>query len=120
MNINDACAPGNPSKWEGQAEISKGCQEFMNINDACAAEIERSCSGMAYSDDTLVCLTQWTAADSLSSECAAALPKKEEEKDSEVDKEKEAWRAKRKAAREAAQAMMEKEKENEGKKKKKA
>merc|ERR1719499_889560 len=98
----------DPSKWEGQAEISQGCKDFMAINDACEAEIERACSGMAYSDDTMVCLTQWTSADSLSAGCAAALPQKEAVSMAEVDKEKEAWRAKRKAARQAAQDALEK------------
>mmetsp|Transcript_9998 Transcript_9998/g.24920 ORF Transcript_9998/g.24920 Transcript_9998/m.24920 type:complete len:183 (-) Transcript_9998:99-647(-) len=110
----------NPSKWEGKMEISTGCQDFMALNDACAAELDAHCSGMAYSDDTLVCLTQWTSPDNLGAACAAALPKKEAEVDAEVDKEKEAWRAKRKAAREAAQNMMEKEKDSGKKKKKKS
>mmetsp|Transcript_78089 Transcript_78089/g.242110 ORF Transcript_78089/g.242110 Transcript_78089/m.242110 type:complete len:167 (-) Transcript_78089:111-611(-) len=100
----------DPSKWESTAEISSGCKAFMAINDACFEELERSCSGMAYSDDTLVCLTQWTSADTLSDGCKAALPKKEEEKgDDKVDKEKEAWRAQRRAARQAAKDMMDNE-----------
>merc|ERR1719411_2295347 len=71
----------DPSKHETKTEVSEGCLAFIKINDACTAEIERSCSGMAYSDDTMVCLTQWTPADTLSPECAGALPKKEEEED---------------------------------------
>merc|ERR1719198_2395811 len=105
----------DPSKHETKTEISAGCKDFMAINDACADEIERSCSGMAYSDDTMVCLTQWTRAEDLSAGCAAALPKKEEEQDAEVDKEKEAWRAKRKKARQDAADMMQKE-QDKGKK----
>merc|ERR1711920_753325 len=96
----------DPSKHESNIEISEGCKAFMALNDACTAEIEKSCSGMAYTDDTLMCLTQWTSASDLSPECAAALPKKEEENTEEVDQEKAAWRAKRKAAREASMNMM--------------
>merc|ERR1740138_251377 len=99
----------DPSKHESTVEISDGCKAFMAINDACTAEIEKGCSGMEYTDDTMVCLTQWTSADSLSPECAAALPKKEDESEEKVDKEKEAWRAKRKAARQASMDMMDKE-----------
>merc|ERR1719222_1064228 len=68
----------DPSKHETKTEVSEGCKAFIALNDACAADIEKSCAGMAYSDDTMVCLTQWTSASDLSSECAAALPKKEE------------------------------------------
>mmetsp|Transcript_66039 Transcript_66039/g.153406 ORF Transcript_66039/g.153406 Transcript_66039/m.153406 type:complete len:170 (-) Transcript_66039:67-576(-) len=99
----------DPSRHESKIEISEGCKAFMALNDACSKEIERSCSGMAYSDDTIVCLTQWTQASDLSEECSAALPKKEEEQDAAVDSEKEAWRQKRKAARKAATAMLEEE-----------
>eukprot|EP00429_Kryptoperidinium_foliaceum_P047831 CAMPEP_0176107074 /NCGR_PEP_ID=MMETSP0120_2-20121206/53734_1 /TAXON_ID=160619 /ORGANISM="Kryptoperidinium foliaceum, Strain CCMP 1326" /LENGTH=165 /DNA_ID=CAMNT_0017441201 /DNA_START=60 /DNA_END=557 /DNA_ORIENTATION=+ len=109
----------DPSKWESKMEISAACKEFMAINDACAAEIEGSCSGMAYSDDTMVCLTQWTAQDTLSAGCAAALPKKEDKEDAAVDAEKKAWREKRKKARKDAQDMMEKEKKKDEKKEKK-
>merc|ERR1719367_869570 len=107
----------DPAKHENQIEISEGCRAFMSLNDACAEEIKNSCSGMAYSDDTIVCLTQWTAASDLSEKCREALPKKEEEKDTAVDKEKEAWRNKRKAARQAAADMLEKEKEKPKKRK---
>mmetsp|Transcript_10640 Transcript_10640/g.15954 ORF Transcript_10640/g.15954 Transcript_10640/m.15954 type:complete len:170 (-) Transcript_10640:122-631(-) len=110
----------DPSKWEvreAEGEISEGCKQFMALNDACAEELERSCSGMAYSDDTLVCLTQWTAQDTLGSACKDQLPKKEAESSEEVDKEKEEWRRKRKAARQAAQDMMDKEKGQDSKKK---
>merc|ERR1719333_1186471 len=100
----------DPSKHETPTEISEGCKAFMALNDACAAEIEKSCSGMVYSDDTIVCLTQWTQASDLSAECAAALPKKEEEDPAKVDAEKAAWRAKRKAAREESMNMMDNEK----------
>merc|ERR1719245_2742709 len=76
-----------------KTEVSEGCLAFIKINDACTAEIERSCSGMAYSDDTMVCLTQWTRAEDLSPECAAALPQKAKEEDEVVDKEEEEGRA---------------------------
>mmetsp|Transcript_63153 Transcript_63153/g.175096 ORF Transcript_63153/g.175096 Transcript_63153/m.175096 type:complete len:165 (-) Transcript_63153:124-618(-) len=110
----------DPSRHETKVEISEGCKAFMALNDACAEEIERSCSGMAYSDDTIVCLTQWTQASDLSEKCKAALPKKEEEeKDAAVDAEKEAWRQKRKAARQAAADMLEKE-QGDGKKRRRA
>mmetsp|Transcript_30020 Transcript_30020/g.68156 ORF Transcript_30020/g.68156 Transcript_30020/m.68156 type:complete len:169 (+) Transcript_30020:86-592(+) len=101
----------DPSKHETKTEISDGCLAFIKINEACTAEIERSCSGMAFTDDTMVCLTQWTQAADLSPECSAALPQKAKEDDEVVDKEKEEWRRKRKAARRAATDMMDKEKE---------
>mmetsp|Transcript_10682 Transcript_10682/g.24314 ORF Transcript_10682/g.24314 Transcript_10682/m.24314 type:complete len:168 (+) Transcript_10682:49-552(+) len=105
------------TKHESPIEISAGCKAFIELNDKCAAEIDKFCSGMAYNDDTLVCLTQWTQQSDLSADCVAALPKKEEETDAEVDKEKAEWRRKRKEARQSAQDMMQDEKDG-GKKRK--
>merc|ERR1719408_600151 len=77
----------DPSKHETKTEISDGCKSFIQINDACASDIESKCSGAgAYNDDTMVCLTQWTQEADLSAECVAALPKKEV-KEEVVDKE---------------------------------
>merc|ERR1719428_1785213 len=106
------------SKHETPTTISDGCVEFMKTNDACAKEIEDKCQGMFYSDDTMVCLTQWTSPADLSAECAATLPKKEEES-AEVDESKKEWRAKRKKARSDSIKMMEEEKGGSTKKKKK-
>ena len=43
--------------------------------------LAQACSGNAYNDDTMLCLTQWTSPAQLSEGCKAALPKKEEKKD---------------------------------------
>jgi hypothetical protein len=101
----------NPAKWEKDAaglDISAGCKDFMALHEKCAGDIEKSCSGMHFSDDTLICLTQWTTPDRLDAACAAALPKKED-KEEKVDPEKEAWRAKRKKERQASIDQMKKE-----------
>merc|ERR1719473_2426632 len=97
------------TKHETPTTISDGCASFMKTNDACATEIETKCQGMFYSDDTMVCLTQWTQAADLSAECADTLPKKEEES-AEVDESKKEWRAKRKKARTDSINMMDAEK----------
>ncbi|CAK9099368.1 Hypothetical protein SCF082_LOCUS46536 [Durusdinium trenchii] len=111
---------GNPRELEpGEKplELSAGCKDFIKTNLACDSEIENFCQGMFFHGDTMTCLTQWTSASDLSTECAGTLPKKAEE-DEEVDAEKEAWRAKKKAARKAAMDAIEKEKGGEKKKKK--
>merc|ERR1719197_535198 len=108
----------DPSKHEEKVELSAECASFVALHDACAEEIDSACSGNAYNDDTMLCLTQWTSPAQLSDACKAALPKKAEEKDEEVDAEKAAWRAQRKAAREAAANQMKKEQKKEEKAKK--
>merc|ERR1712118_189464 len=116
----------NPSKWEKGAEgteISAGCKDFMALRDSCAEDIEKHCSGMHFSVDTMICLTQWTSPDRLDAACAAALPKKDEEKEEKVDPEKEAGRAKRRKEREASMEQMKKEEKKakkDAKKKKKS
>merc|ERR1719159_1810744 len=116
----------NPAKWEKDAaglDISAGCKDFMALHEKCAGDIEKSCSGMHFSDDTMICLTQWTTPDRLDAACAAALPKKDTEKEEKVDPEKEAWRAKRRKEREASMEQMKKEEKKakkDSKKKKKS
>jgi len=93
------------SKHEAPITISSGCEAFIKTNDACSKEIEEKCQGMFYSDDTMVCLTQWTRPEDLGADCVATLPKKEEESE-EVDESKKEWRAKRKAERTRAMKAM--------------
>jgi len=116
-----ACFKEFMKKEPGRAsEISQSCLDFVAINDACSSEIEKHCSGNAYTDDTILCLSEWTRSDDLSAECAAKLPKKAaKEENAQVDKEKEEWRRKRKAARQASMDMMDKEKAKTDKKEKK-
>lgn len=94
-------------------ELSSECTDFIALSTACADEIENLCDGAFFTDDTVVCLTQWVSDTQLSERCQGvlewAVPKDEEEDGdgptdelgmSEKDRqEKEEWRAKRRAAR---------------------
>merc|ERR1712224_444095 len=95
----------------------------MTLHDThCKDEILKHCNGdgQAFSDDTMLCLTQWTSESNLGESCKNALPKKEAaEDDAKVDAEKAAWRAKRKAERQAAMDQIKREEKAEKKKKKK-
>jgi hypothetical protein len=58
-----------------KSEISSGCSSYIALLDSCRADIDEHCAGKEYTNDAIVCLTEWTKVP-LSSECAAALPKK--------------------------------------------
>ena len=59
-----------------QSEISSVCSSYIALLDACRADIDEHCAGKEYTNDAIVCLTEWTKVP-LSSQCTAALPKKE-------------------------------------------
>jgi len=98
---------------EKPTEISSTCTDFMALNKACGEDIEKFCDGAFFSDDTIICLTQWTEKENLSPRCQGvlswAVPQKEESEEeavtdelgmSEKDyEEKKEWQAKRKAVR---------------------
>lgn len=98
---------------DNPTELSSDCTDFIALSVACADEIENLCDGAFFTDDTVLCLTQWVSPTQLSERCAGviswAVPKDEDEEDdgptdelgmSEKDRqEKEEWRAKRRAAR---------------------
>merc|ERR1719482_60233 len=71
----------DPSKHEEKVTLSAECSSFVALHDACAEEIDSACSGNAYNDDTMLCLTQWTSPAQLSDGCKAAQPKKEEKEE---------------------------------------
>jgi hypothetical protein len=108
------------NEHENPTEISSACTDFMALNKACAEDIEKFCDGAFFSDDTIICLTQWTEQENLSPRCQSvmewAVPKKEEAEEEVVTdelgmsdqdrEEKEEWRAKRKAVRDEAIGRM--------------
>merc|ERR1712032_397833 len=112
---------GNPRELEpGEKpmELSDDCKSFININEACDADIAEHCQGMYFHGDTMMCLTTWTKPEMLSAGCSAALPKKKDD-DEEIDAEKAAWRAQRKAVRDQAKKDIKKEQDKQEKAKKK-
>lgn len=98
---------------DSPTEISSGCTDFIALNKACGEDIENSCDGNYFHDDTILCLSKWVQKDNLTPKCQGvlswAVPDAEEDGDkvvtdelglSEEDhKEKQEWMAKRKAAR---------------------
>lgn len=107
----------DPKEHEKETEISSGCTDFIALNGACTEDIEKFCDGAAFSDDTILCLTQWTEPESLSARCRGviswAVPQDEAEEEEEGEEpdagmsdqdkeEKKEWQAKRKAVRDEA------------------
>lgn len=95
--------------------ISSECTDYIAIHTACAESIDSHCEEAHFTDDTILCLTQWTSPSSLVETCRNvlkwAVPQADDEEGtedgptdelgmSEKDyKEKKEWQAKRKAAR---------------------
>mmetsp|Transcript_29059 Transcript_29059/g.89930 ORF Transcript_29059/g.89930 Transcript_29059/m.89930 type:complete len:175 (+) Transcript_29059:710-1234(+) len=93
----------DPSKHEAATDISAGCQDFIALHTTCSAEFAGgTCGGSAFTDDALLCLTNWMNPADVSADCTAALPAKEEKIEVEVDEATLLKRAKRKRAREKA------------------
>mmetsp|Transcript_859 Transcript_859/g.2530 ORF Transcript_859/g.2530 Transcript_859/m.2530 type:complete len:174 (+) Transcript_859:182-703(+) len=93
----------DPAKHEATTELSEECKGFIALHKTCEAEFAGgTCGGSAFTDDAVLCLTSWMNPADLSSECAAALPAKEEKVEAEVDEATLLKRAKRKRAREKA------------------
>jgi len=104
----------DPSQHEQVTDISDECTDFIALNVACGADIDKFCDEALFSEDTTVCLTQWTEPGDLSGKCrgvlAWAVPAADVDGDeegptdelgmSEKDKEeKREWQAQRRAAR---------------------
>merc|ERR1719420_2348364 len=106
----------DPEQHQSQTTISSECTDFIALNQACEGDIEKFCDESYYSEDTVLCLTEWTRMDDLSPKCKTvvkwAAPKSEEGDDSgeggeeddsgmsETEKqEKKEWHEKRKANR---------------------
>jgi len=110
----------DPEQHSSPTELSSECTDFMALNKACKDEIAKLCDEAFFSDDTILCLTQWHQPDELGEKCQKvikwAVPKSDDEgEDGEGEgptdelgmtekekEEKEEWRAKRKENREAA------------------
>ena len=84
------CLAGLPS-------LSDECKKWTTIHDACLdvlkSECKTRCGGEPchYRDDAVACLTEWTAADKITKECAAVLPERkvvEEEVESDAKKKR--------------------------------
>jgi hypothetical protein len=106
-----------PAKHEEKVEISAACKDFMQLHETCTAEFAGgTCGGVAFTEDALLCLTSWMNPKDLSEACTAALPKKEEAKEEEVDEATLLKRAKRKHARNKAAEQVRKLNEKNDKK----
>jgi hypothetical protein len=68
--------------------VSSDCQAFINMQDACKDDIDTHCAGKEYTGDLLVCLSEWTKPDELTSACLESIPKKEQKARVMSDKEK--------------------------------
>jgi len=66
------------------------CHDFITLHNVCRVEIDTHCEGKEYTGDVLPCLTEWTSADLISSECKALFPVKppKAEKRKKTKKEK--------------------------------
>eukprot|EP00928_Gymnodinium_smaydae_P065654 TRINITY_DN48758_c1_g1_i1.p1 TRINITY_DN48758_c1_g1~~TRINITY_DN48758_c1_g1_i1.p1 ORF type:complete len:286 (-),score=76.03 TRINITY_DN48758_c1_g1_i1:56-913(-) len=98
-------------------EITSECTDFIAVHRACSEEIENSCDEAYFTDDTLLCLTQWIGDSQRSEKCSSVLawaaPQHDEEAAdegptdelgmSEKDhQEKLEWQKERKKVRDAA------------------
>merc|ERR1740130_2376178 len=81
------------------SELSADCKEWVGLHEACSKDLDTFCSGMAYTNDAHLCITQWTQPHDLSDECKAALPAEEEVEKEDVDDEDVAQEKKRKNRR---------------------
>lgn len=112
------------SEHEAPTSISSECTDFIALNIACEKDLAKFCDSAFFSDDTVLCLTEWTDQHSLSPTCSGvmkwALPHKEDDGGpgptdelglSEQDyADKRAWQAQRKAERGAAIEKMREQK----------
>lgn len=122
----------DPEQHQTETTISSGCSDFIALNQACEGDIEKFCDESYFSEDTVLCLTEWTRMDDLSAKCKTvvkwAAPGKDDEGEgeggeeedtmSETEKaEKKAWHEKRKANRADAVELRRKEEEKEAERK---
>jgi len=108
------------SEHDRPTVISSDCTDFIALNVACKDDIAKFCDDNHFSDDTILCLMEWTDQRDLTTKCSGvmkwAIPEKVGEAKKAVtdelglsDKdyaEKREWQAKRKAEREAAIGRM--------------
>lgn len=81
------------------------CVDYMRIHDACRNDINKLCSGMAYTADLLPCLTEWNTPDKLDADCVASFPKKKEKKTKKLTDEQKKKADKRRKTRNKAAKM---------------
>lgn len=90
----------DPTKHEAEIEISADCQAFLDLMTKCDVNLASgTCSGTAYTDDAILCLTQWLNKADLTEECKSALPEEKKAEERVLDEEALAKRARRKRAR---------------------
>lgn len=90
----------DPTKHEAKTEISAECQAFLDLMNRCDENLASgTCSGTAYTDDAILCLTQWLNKADLTEECKSALPEEKKSEEPVLDEETLAKRARRKRAR---------------------
>lgn len=61
--------------------ITKECQSFISLHDACKDDIDLHCNGKEYTGDLLPCLTEWINPEIISEQCKELFPPKAEKKD---------------------------------------
>jgi len=85
--------------------LDQSCIDYMRVHDACRNDINKLCSGMAYTADLLPCLTEWTTPDKLDADCVASFPKKKEKKTKTLTDEQKKKADKRRKTRNKAAKM---------------
>lgn len=104
--------------------ISSECTDFIALNVACSDDISKFCDDGFFTDDTVLCLSEWTPRENLGTKCAKvvqwAAPGKEGEGPTDElglsaqdYEEKRKWQADRKASRGAAIEKMRGDKKEE-------
>lgn len=58
-----------------RAKLDDGCKIYTEVNEVCASALARCGDGIAWSPDALLCVTTWTKAIDLSSDCSDAVAK---------------------------------------------
>lgn len=105
-------------------DISSECTDFIALNVACADDIAKFCDEAFFTDDTMLCLSEWTPRQNLGGKCGKVVQWATPEKDGQgpTDElgmsaqdyaEKQRWQAERKAGRGAAIEKMREDKRKE-------
>mmetsp|Transcript_15139 Transcript_15139/g.45870 ORF Transcript_15139/g.45870 Transcript_15139/m.45870 type:complete len:175 (+) Transcript_15139:41-565(+) len=99
----------DPSKHETATALSAACLDFLTLHERCAANLASgACGGTAYTDDALLCLSQWTKRSELSDDCAPLVPEpvvKERVLDAAAQKKRDARKRARNKAADEVRAM---------------
>jgi len=113
------------SEHDVPTTLSSECTDFVALNVACKEDVLKFCDEALFSDDTTLCLTQWTDQRDLAHKCVGVLEwavPKEGDEDGRTDElgmsakdyaDKKAWQQERKAGRVAAIEKVKQDKQDE-------